>query len=155
MATSDWFRSRTSPTPVTGNGSAGSTAATAAQPTVTDGWAIGKQPTSGTDGWAIGKHAAQIIAEPVRGDLTAAGLPSRVPQANLIPGSATGGRVAGGPVTGGGATSRPGSGAEAPAPTAPRSPDLARSRLSGFQRGARRAKGLSPSAPDSPEGADR
>jgi signal transduction histidine kinase len=147
VATSDWFRSRTSPTPVTGNGSAASTAATAAQPTV-------------TDGWAMGKHAAQIIAEPVRGDLTAAGLPSRVPQANLIPGSATGGRVAGGSVTGGsvtggGATSRPGSGAEAPASTTPRSPDLARSRLSGFQRGARRAKGLSPGAPDSPEGADR
>jgi len=136
-ATSDWFRSRTSPATAPGNGSPGSTAATVAQPT-------------GTDGWAIGKHAAQIIAEPVRGDLTAAGLPTRVPQANLIPGSATAGRV-----TGGGATSRPGSSPEAQAPTtprSPRSPDLARSRLSGFQHGAQRAKGLTP---DSGEGADR
>jgi len=153
-ATSVWFRSRTSSSTGAGNGSAGSTAARMAQPT-------------GTDGWAIGKHAAQIIAEPVRGDLTAAGLPTRVPQANLLPGSVTGGRL-----TGGGATSRlgsglgsvlgsgpgpgPGSGSEpeAQAPTAPRSPrspDVARSRLSGFQRGARRAKDLSPSAADSGE----
>jgi len=137
-ATSDWFRSRTSPATATGNGSSGSTPATVVQP-------------AGNDGWAIGKHAAQIIAEPVRGDLTAAGLPTRVPQANLIPGSA------GGSIIGGGATSRPGprSGPEAQAPTtprSPRSPDVARSRLSGFQRGARRAKGPTP---DSGEGADR
>jgi signal transduction histidine kinase len=138
-ATSDWFRARTSPT--AGNGSAGSTAATAARPAWPDG-----RGASGADGWAIGKHAAQIIAEPVRGDFTAAGLPTRVPQANLLPGSVTGG------VTGGGATSRPGSGPEAQAPTTPRSPDVARSRLSGFQRGARRAKGPTH---DSEEGADR
>ena len=43
---------------------------------------------AGADGWAEGKHAAQIVAEPVRGDHTAAGLPVRVPRANLIPGSA-------------------------------------------------------------------
>ncbi|MGH3256490.1 MAG: nitrate- and nitrite sensing domain-containing protein [Streptosporangiaceae bacterium] len=143
-ATSDWFRSRPSSTAATGNGAAGSPAATPAQPALPD-WRGG----SGTDGWAIGKHAAQIIAEPVRGDITAAGLPTRVPRANLIPGSATGGTG-----TGGGATSRPGSGSgpEAQAPTTPRSPDVARNRLSGFQRGARRAKGLSP---DSGEGADR
>jgi hypothetical protein len=134
VATSDWFRAR--PSSPAGNGSAGPTAATAMRPT-------------GSDGWAIGKHAAQIIAEPVRGDFTAAGLPTRVPQANLIPGSAAGG------VTGGGAPSRPGSAPEAQAPTTPRpprSPDVARSRLSGFQRGARRAKGPTP---DSGEGADR
>ncbi|HEV2255570.1 MAG TPA: hypothetical protein VGS06_20535, partial [Streptosporangiaceae bacterium] len=103
-----------------------------------------------TDGWTVGRHAAQIIAEPVRGDLTSAGLPTRVPQANLIPGSAGGGRSAGA-----GAPSRPGSGPEAQAPVtprSPRSPDVARSRLSGFQRGGRRAKGLTP---DDGEGADR
>ena len=103
-----------------------------------------------TDGWAVGKHAAQIIAEPVRGDFTAAGLPTRVPQANLIPGSAGGART-----PGGSATSRPGSGPGAQAPTtprSPRSPDVARNRLSGFQSGVRRAKGLTP---DSGEGADR
>ena len=42
---------------------------------------------AGADGWAEGMHAAQIIAEPVRGDRTAAGLPVRVPRANLIAGS--------------------------------------------------------------------
>ena len=41
-------------------------------------------------------HAAQIVAEPVRGDHTAAGLPVRVPRANLMPGSAGGGHRAGG-----------------------------------------------------------
>ena len=40
---------------------------------------------AGTDGWAEGTHAAQIIADPVRGDHTVAGLPVRVPRANLIP----------------------------------------------------------------------
>ena len=134
-ATSAWFRGNTPPTNATGNGSAGlGTAATVAQPI-------------GSEAWSVGKHAAQIIAEPVRGDVTAAGLPTRVPQANLLPGSAAGA-----------GTSRPGSWPEAQAPTtprSPRSPDVARSRLSGFQRGARRAKGPTPSAPDSGEGADR
>ncbi len=132
-ATSDWFRSR--PAGATGNGNG-----SAASP---DG--NGTVGTAGTDGWAVGKHAAQIIAEPVRGDVTSAGLPTRVPQANLIPGSAAGVR----------GTSRPGSGPEGQAPTtprSPRSPDVARNRLSGFQRGVRRAKGLTP---DDGEGADR
>jgi signal transduction histidine kinase len=149
-ATSDWFRSRPSGAAAgNGNGSAGPGAGPAAQPT-------GQQDGRGAarnDGWSVGKHAAQIIAEPVRGDVTAAGLPTRVPQANLIPGSAAGGRSAGA-----GAPSsahlRPGSGpAQAPVtPRSPRSPDVARNRLSGFQRGVRRAKGLTP---DDGEGADR
>jgi len=144
-AASDWFRSR--PSSATGtNGSGNGTAApaAAAPPEV-------RRP-SGTDEWTVGRHAAQIIAEPVRGDFTAAGLPTRVPQANLIPGSAGGGRA-----PGSGGTSRPGPGHETQAPTtprSPRSPDVARNRLSGFQRGVRRAKGLSPSAPDSGEGAE-
>jgi hypothetical protein len=102
---------------------------------------------AGADEWAEGRHAARIIAEPVRGDHTAAGLPMRVPRANLIPGSAGGGRA--------GATSRPADGRgtqTAPAARAPRSPELARNRLSGFQRGPRRAKGQTPRAG---EGADR
>jgi signal transduction histidine kinase len=166
-ATSDWFRSRPSSAPGNGNGSvAASASAASGAGGQTDGrgasgglsgaasgasgasesW--GSSGSSGADGWAVGRHAAQIVAEPVRGDFTAAGLPTRVPQANLIPGSA-GGRPAGG------GASRPGSGPETQAPTtprSPRSPDVARNRLSGFQRGARRAKGLSP---DSGEGADR
>ena len=39
---------------------------------------------AGADGWAEGKQAAQIVADPVRGDHTAAGLPVRVPRANTI-----------------------------------------------------------------------
>jgi signal transduction histidine kinase len=153
-ATSDWFRSRPSSAAAgNGNGSAGTAAGMGVRPT---GRPTG-QPTgpqdgrgaAGTDGWAVGKHAAQIVAEPVRGDLTSAGLPTRVPQANLIPGSAGGGRSAAG------APSRPGSGPEGQAPVtprSPRSPDVARNRLSGFQRGVRRAKGVTP---DDGEGADR
>jgi hypothetical protein len=94
-----------------------------------------------TDGWAMGKHAAQIIAQPVRGESTAAGLPVRVPQANLIPGSL------GGPRRGGSGAAGP-TDYDMPAPTATptRSPDLARNRLSGFQRGPIRAKGDKPRA---------
>jgi hypothetical protein len=162
-ATSDWFRSRPSAgAGGNGNGSGGPAAASqsAAQPTGQSTWPSTGEPTwpptgqqdvrdaAGNDGWAVGRHAAQIVAEPVRGDVTSAGLPTRVPQANLIPGSAGGGRSAAG------APSRPGSGpAQAPiTPRSPRSPDVARNRLSGFQRGVRRAKGLTP---DDGEGADR
>ena len=49
---------------------------------------------SGPGSWADDQHAAQVIANPVRGDHTAAGLPVRVPRANLLPGSAGGGRSA-------------------------------------------------------------
>jgi signal transduction histidine kinase len=151
-ATSDWFRSR--PSGVAGNGNGSATAVPSTGPSTGPSAMPTGQPdgrgAAGTDGWAVGRHAAQIVAEPVRGDFTAAGLPTRVPQANLIPGSAAGGRSAGA-----GAPSRPGSGPDGQAPVtprSPRSPDVARNRLSGFQRGVRRAKGLTP---DDGEGADR
>jgi signal transduction histidine kinase len=145
-AVSDWFRSSRSPAP----GSGGSPSAA---PPAGGGW------QAGADGWAEGKHPAQIVADPVRGDQTAAGLPVRVPRANLIPGSAGGYRAGSSatsrPPEGRPADSRPadGRGAHAASATrAPRSPELARSRLSGFQRGTRRAKGQIPHAG---EGADR
>jgi signal transduction histidine kinase len=145
--TSDWFRTRPDSTAgSTGNGNGNGSAAV--QPAAPLDGRGPSSSTAGTDGWATGKHAAQIIAEPVRGDFTAAGLPTRVPQANLIPGSA------GSRSTAAGAASRPGSGPEAQAPAtprSPRSPDVARNRLSGFQRGVRRAKDPTP---DSGEGAD-
>ena len=100
--------------------------------------------------WAEGRHAARIIADPVRGDRTVAGLPVRVPQANLIRGSAGSGRPADSGVAG-----RPPRSHETPAPAAPqpqRSPEMARSLLSGFQRGAHRAEGRDPRTG---EGADR
>jgi signal transduction histidine kinase len=134
---SEWFRGRRSPAPATtGNGG----------PLVTVPQAEGGRRLN-TDGWALGKHAAQIVADPVRGDSTAAGLPMRVPQANLIPGSVGGERRAAGPAD------HPAHALGAPtAPRAPRSADAARNRLSGFQRGVRRAKGQTPRAG---EGADR
>ena len=135
-ATSSWFRSpRTSAAPAAGNG-ATSPGADATSP--------------GADRWAEGRHAAQVIADPVRGDNTVAGLPTRVPRANLIPGSAGDGRQADSR-----ATSRPADGHQAQKPAAlrpHRSPEVARSRLSGFQRGTRRAEGQTPRTA---EGADR
>jgi hypothetical protein len=144
-ATSDWFRSRRpSVTDPAGNGGgspggqSGSFAA-AAQ--------AGGQRSFGTGGWAEGRQAAQIVADPVRGDRTTAGLPMRVPRANLLPGSAGGAHRAGAP-------SR--AAAHVPqvpaAPRPPRSPDIARTRLSGFQSGVRRAKSDTTRAG---EGADR
>ena len=140
-ATSSWFRSRRlSASPAAGNGST---------PLETTPQAGGDGP-SGADRWAEGRHAAQVIADPVRGEGTVAGLPTRVPRANLIPGSAGGGHPADSRVTG-----RPADGHQPQTPAAPRShrsPEMARSRLSGFQRGARRAEGQ---APRTAEGADR
>ena len=150
-AVSDWFRSPRAP--ATGNGGSPTTA----QPTDL-GW------RADADGWAEGRHAAQIVADPVRGDQTAAGLPVRVPRANLISGSA-GSHRAGNSATSRPPDGRPGDGRPsdsrtsvsrgaqaAPAARAPRSPELARNRLSGFQRGTRRAKGQTPHAG---EGAER
>jgi hypothetical protein len=144
-AVSDWFRSSRSSAPGSGSPSAAP--------------AAGGDWRAGVDEWAEGKHAAQIVADPVRGDHTAAGLPVRVPRANLIPGSAGAHRAGSGatsrPPDGRPADSRPadGRGAQAAsAARAPRSPELTRSRLSGFQRGTRRAKGQTPHAG---EGADR
>ena len=140
-ATSAWFSSRRpTATPAAGNGGTPPGAA----PQAGDGG------LSGIDAWAEGRHAAQIIADPVRGDSTAAGLPVRVPRANLLPGSAGGGRQADS-----GVTSRPADGHQPRTPAASRpqrSPEMARSRLSGFQRGARRAEGQTPRTA---EGADR
>jgi len=107
-----------------------------------------------SDPWAQGRHAAEIIADPIHGDRTAAGLPVRVPKANLLPGSA--GPVGpghGGPNgPGGGPQDGPGGTIRDPqtqtqAQALPRrSPETARSRLGGFQRGARRAEGRRTSA---------
>jgi hypothetical protein len=154
--TSNWFRSRrpsaapAAPAARSGGGPSG------AAPQAGGGRPPGPAPQGGggglfgADGWAESRQAAQIIAEPVRGDRTVAGLPVRVPRANLLPGSVGGGRHADGR-----ATSRPADGHEARTPTTPlpqRSPDMARSRLTGFQRGTRRAEGQTPRTE---EGADR
>ena len=101
-------------------------------------------------GWAEGKHAADIVAEPVRGEQTQAGLPLRVPRANLLPGSVRGAHRAGG-------STRPSADSRQDDPAAgsrpARTPEIARNRLGGFQRGVKRAKGQP--AHRAGEGADR
>jgi signal transduction histidine kinase len=143
VAAPDWFRRRSSPAPAPA-------VAQSAMPR--DGIAPSAAPVaagSGPDWWTTGRHAAQIVAEPVRGDLTAAGLPTRVPLANLVPGSAGGLRA---PAGVGADRARPGYDAQSQGLTvwSQRSPDAARSRLSGFQSGGRRAMETENSA----EGAD-
>ncbi len=96
---------------------------------------------SGAGLWGADRHAGQVgtgqAGTDPGGDHTAAGLPVRVPRANLLPGSVGGGHPA--------ADAAGGRGAKGPA--APqRSPELVRNRLSGFQGGIRRAKGQEPGA---------
>jgi signal transduction histidine kinase len=115
---SDWFRrsgtSLSTARPTTG------APATAGAPA---GAAAAQSWTSPADeGW----RAAQALAEPSAGDTTQAGLPKRVPRANLVPGSVGGG----------------GGDAEADAPA--RSPDVARTRMASFQRGVREGRAATP-----------
>ena len=109
---SDWFRR---------SGKSLSTARPA--PGAPVGAAAGQSWTSPADeGW----RAAQALAAPSAGDTTQAGLPRRVPRANLVPGSVGGG----------------GGDAEADAPT--RSPDVVRTRMASFQRGVREGRAAAP-----------
>ncbi|HEV2240089.1 MAG TPA: hypothetical protein VGR98_03525, partial [Streptosporangiaceae bacterium] len=103
---SDWFRR--------GRQAVGRSAATA--DTASNGWA-----TSAADaGW----RAAEVVHTPSSGGVTAAGLPKRVPQANLVPGTAA-------PAAGG---------AHASTPT--RSAAATRDRFASFQRGVRRGRAV-------------
>jgi hypothetical protein len=70
-------------------------------------------------------RAAQALAAPSAGDTTQAGLPRRVPRANLVPGSVGGDDDV-----------------EADAPV--RSPDAARTRMASFQRGVREGRAAAP-----------
>jgi signal transduction histidine kinase len=100
---SDWFRRSGKPL-----SSAAATATAAGQT-----W---NSPAD--EGW----RAARIVASPEAGETTTAGLPKRVPRANLVPGSVGGG--------------------EETTEDAPpiRSADTIRSRMSSFQRGVREAR---------------
>jgi signal transduction histidine kinase len=119
---SDWFRR--SGTTMTGPQRALSSAA---QPSVGQaGQASQEAWTSPADeGW----RAAQVVASPAAGETTHAGLPRRVPRANLVPGS-----------VGSGGTGSQDVVAEAPA----RSADAIRSRMSSFQRGVREGRAAAP-----------
>jgi signal transduction histidine kinase len=74
------------------------------------------------EGW----RAAQVVASPTADETTTAGLPKRVPRANLVPGSVGGGE-----------------GTPEAAPPA-RSADDIRSRMASFQRGVREARAAAP-----------
>jgi signal transduction histidine kinase len=107
---------------------------------------------------AVGEPASGPPQPPAAADLTASGLPLRRPGANLFPGSIDGTKAgdpapdeaqgAGG--TPGGTPGSPGTGGPArpprQAPPLRRSPESARSRLSGFQLGSREAETGMPGA---------
>jgi len=113
---SDWFRR--SGTTMTGPQRA--LGSSAPQPDGLESW------TSPADeGW----RAAQVVASPAAGETTQAGLPRRVPRANLVPGS----------VGGGGSGSQ-----DAPAEAPARSADAVRSRMASFQRGVRDGRAAAP-----------
>jgi hypothetical protein len=109
---------------------------------------VAGQPAGGPPAWA----PPQPLPAPT--EQTRAGLPVRVPQANLAAGiapaggagSAGAGSGSAGP--GGGDSYRhvPGRHAAEPSNPRQRSPEQARSTLSGFQRGSRRAKDAGPGA---------
>jgi hypothetical protein len=113
---SDWFRR--SGTTMTGPQRA--LRSSAPQPASQESW------TSPADeGW----RAAQVVTSPAAAETTQAGLPRRVPRANLVPGS-----------VGSGGTGSQDAVAEAPA----RSADAIRSRMSSFQRGVREGRAAAP-----------
>jgi hypothetical protein len=119
-----------------------------------NGWADGGR---GADTWSTGGWRISEPTAPVHGDRTSAGLPTRIPRANLFPGS-----MGTGPDNGSSTGNMPAYGQppvnyESPAasyetesPTYPqsapprRSAEMARNRLSGFQLGSREAQGRTP-----------
>jgi len=118
---SDWFRrsGRTlSPAHPAGTPAApgGPAPGSQAQPAAEPAW---KSPAD--EGW----RAAAVVASPTAGDTTQAGLPKRVPRANLVPGSV-------------------GDGGESEAQAPARSADAVRSRMASFQRGVREGRAAAP-----------
>jgi signal transduction histidine kinase len=80
------------------------------------------------EGW----QAAEVAQAPVSSGTTRAGLPKRVPKANLVPGGVDG----------------------AAAPSAPRSAAQTRERMASFQQGIRNARAVTPSDEDYPGAED-
>jgi signal transduction histidine kinase len=128
---SDWFRRSGKTLSTTRSqgaqepqGAEGAPGAQAGQGTQV-GQAAGSAAASWTSPADEGWRAAEVVAAPAAGETTQAGLPRRVPRANLVPGS-----------VGGGAEAE----AEAPA----RSADVARTRMASFQRGVREGRAATP-----------
>jgi hypothetical protein len=119
---SDWFRRSGQTLTAPQRGGQGPQQAQAAAPQA----AKSSWTSPADEGW----RAAQVVASPAAGDTTQAGLPKRVPRANLVPGS----------VGGNGGPSSHEAEVEAPA----RSADAARSRMASFQRGVRDGRAAAP-----------
>jgi signal transduction histidine kinase len=132
------------------------------------GPAPGSRPAAGAPGgrdaafspdWGPGAGAAGSFGEPPQAGQTASGLPVRVPRANMpqeAGGADTSASRAGPPAQAAGGSRATGNGPGRPNGTAAlpqRSPEQARSRLAGFQRGTRRAEGRGGSGGDQPRGA--
>jgi hypothetical protein len=126
---SDWFRRsrHDAERPATGvpAETAAAPAETAAAPAETAA-APAETAAAPAEAWSSpadeGWRAAEVAQAPVSGGTTAAGLPLRVPKANLVPGTVS-------------------STATAPSPPAPaRSATRAQERLASFQRGIRNAR---------------
>jgi signal transduction histidine kinase len=111
---SDWFRRSGKSL---SQSSTGTASGASASPSDSGGW---NSPAD--EGW----RAAQVVASPTADETTTAGLPKRVPRANLVPGSVGGGE-----------------GTPEAAPPA-RSADEIRSRMASFQRGVRDARAAAP-----------
>jgi signal transduction histidine kinase/outer membrane murein-binding lipoprotein Lpp len=119
---SDWFRRSGSPASAP-QASPSGTGAQQAQPPAQAEW----HSSPADEGW----RAAETVAAPTTGTTTSAGLPRRVPRANLVPGSV-------GEPTSAAANDTNTSGGPA------RSADEVRSRLASFQRGVREARAAAP-----------
>jgi signal transduction histidine kinase/outer membrane murein-binding lipoprotein Lpp len=119
---SDWFR-RSGTTHAATEAPAPGGGGTAAEPA----WS-----SPADEGW----RAAETVAAPSTGTTTTAGLPRRVPRANLVPGS-VGEPAAAADDSGAGPT---------------RSADEVRSRLSSFQRGVREARSTAPKTEEPEDG---
>jgi signal transduction histidine kinase len=120
-----------------------------------DSWASSGSPWASAGTWGpAGWQAGEPAASPVHGDRTPAGLPVRVPQANIFPGTAAdlptrdSGATGGMPAYRQAPMDHPAERTTGPQPAAlpRRSADQARSRLSGFQLGSREAEGRTPRA---------
>ncbi|HEX6452008.1 MAG TPA: nitrate- and nitrite sensing domain-containing protein [Trebonia sp.] len=143
---SRWFRNQAGSPGGAGPGGAAPGGGPAAVEPTTAGRTASGLPVRAPGGAAPGGglFAAPVAVDPPTVGRTASGLPVRAPGASYVPG----GEFGGAPGAGSGA---PGGGV-ADQERSPLSPDRARSRLSGFQSGARRAKH---SRPDAGEGAGR
>ena len=114
---SDWFRR------------SGTTHATTQAAASGTGTGTGEEPAWHSSPADEGWRAAETVAAPSTGDTTTAGLPRRVPRANLVPGS----------------VGEPGAAPDDSSGGAPsRSAEEVRNRLASFQRGVREARASAP-----------